>query len=170
MEKRPLQKKGVITVFHHLCFVHCQEGSSMSRKQAAISKVAKVLKKMPRPERSSSKRPISAKVITIRQAREFGLSRFFKTGEVEGIILHNKSEVSVRDFFHIEKEQVVVKNAKGKRQPVPISSMRAFRISDQLAERTAIEAARKVALEAAKKKAEDRANRRKAAEAVKTMI
>lgn len=142
----------------------------MSKKKAAISKVARVFRKAPNSEKPSSKRPVSAQVITIKQAKDFGLSRFFKTGEVEGIILHNKSEVSVRDFLHIEKACLVVKNGKGKRQPVPISSVRAFRVGDQLAERTALEAAKKVALEVAKKKAEDRANRRKAAETAKTMI
>lgn len=142
----------------------------MSKKKVAISKVARAFRKAPKPEKSSSRKPVSAHVITIKQAREFGLSRFFRTGEVEGIILHNKSEVSVRDFFHIEKEQVVVKNAKGKQQPVPISSMRAFRISDQLAERTALEAARKAAAEAAKIKGEERANRKAAAEAAKASL
>lgn len=142
----------------------------MSKKKAAISKVARAFRKAPKPEKSSSRKPVSAQVITIKQARDFGLPRFFKTGEVEGIILHNKSEVPVRDFFHIDKKQVIVKNSKGKLQPVPISSMRAFRISDELVKRTAVEAARKAAVEAAKKKAEEKANRRKAAETAKTVV
>jgi hypothetical protein len=171
MDKCPLQQKGVMTVFHFVVFnTGKRKDPLMTKKKAAISKVARVFRKVPKSEKPSSKRPVSAQVITIKQAKDFGLPRFFKTGGVEGIILHNQSEVSVQDFFHIEKGQAVVKDGKGKRRSVPISSMRAFRVGDELVKRTAAEAARKVALEAARKKTEERANRRKAAETAKTMI